>query len=150
MRVYLDTEFLEDQFLSIGLVREDDFTFYAVSAEFVMPDYVSREIKRGVRFSRIWFKRKILKHTLAEAKMPLDEIKRHVANFIRDARLIVANEPDFPFLDQLAEYQGRRIMLEKVPELKGCKLKRPTRHHALDDAWHHRRKHELLKPERML
>jgi hypothetical protein len=146
MNAYLDTEFLNEQLLSIGIVRDDDLAVYFVNADFVMPE---KPTLRGRRISHHWFERKILRHTREEAKTPYAEIAEHVGTFLKPVTLVIANEPDFVHLEKLVPGHDKGTCdIHELCKLLGRRpnVQRTTRHHALDDAMYHKLLFTVLLP----
>jgi hypothetical protein len=138
MIAFFDTEFSQGykppkfaEFVSIGIVREDDRSIYRVSADF------------KPRKMHPWFKRNCWKPILEhEQKTPLTVIQQEVAEFLDGVELLVTRnaEVDTRLMRSLVGKIPPVFDIEKHWVNVGCPRlpKRQGRHHALDDAYWHR------------
>ena len=101
MRIYFDTEFIEDgktiDLVSIGLVREDGATYYAESSE------------ADLSKANDWVKENVLVHLKGNA-IPRDQIAREILEFVGESPEFWAYYADYDWV-ALCQLYGRMIDL---------------------------------------
>lgn len=150
MRVWFDTEFIEDgrtiDLLSVGMVREDGETYYAEPAE--------ADHDRACE----WVRANVLPHMTGETK-PRAQIAREIVEFAGKKPEFWAYYADYDWV-ALCQLFGRMIDLPKgwpmycrdLKQLADDMADRPlprqtsTEHHALADALWTREAWEFLQP----
>lgn len=139
MIAYFDTEFSQGykppefaEFVSIGIVREDERSIYRVSADF------------KPRKMHPWFKKNVWRPMLEhEEKTPESVIAQELREFIDGVELLVSRNAE-------VDAMLLRRLVGKIPPVFDIEThwqqvgrpplpKRQGRHHALDDAHWHRK-----------
>lgn len=150
MRYYFDTEFLDDgriiDLISIGIVNEDDETYYAVSVDF------------DESTATDWLRKHVLNHIpRAFKRKPRTQIAAEVNEFLNGATEIWGWYPAYdwvalcqlygPMIGRPAHFPKRPNDLKQLAESRpGIILPRQagTKHHPLEDAKWVKAAHETI------
>ncbi len=167
MRIYFDTEFIEDgrtiDLISIGMVREDGKEYYAISTEF-----------KARKASR-WVKDNVLKYLPPRSANPVYDLEGHraskawksrkqiaqeIVEFAGDSPVFYAYYADYDWVS-LCQLYGTMMDLpsgwpmyardiKQIADEWGVRLSevvpQENEHHALADALWNKKAHEWLLP----